>query len=354
MAVARPIIFILAWLVWPAMAAAQDVIPDERLGEIACEPGSGRFGKEGFVPIGGIEQWVTISGTRCDNPVVLIVHGGPGNPLSPYTGSPYSDWLGDFTLVHWDQRGAGRTFGRNPGQAGDSLTIERLASDGLELSERVKEGFGNRKLLLAAPSWGTVLAVHMVKAKPDLFRGYVGISQFVRHTDNLGASYARTLELARQAGDAEQVAQLEQLGPPPWANPRAFGILRRATRVYEGRSSDAPPDDWWQPGENYGTDARRAEYVEGEDYSYLQFVGLQGDGMLSKIDLPSLGAGFEVPVTLIQGAEDLVTVPEVAQGYFESISAPKKEFILLPRTGHDPNVAMMTAVRQALKDQSSD
>ena len=45
----------------------------------ACKPGM-KISEESFVPIDGIEQWVTIRGADCANPVVLMVHGGPGNP----------------------------------------------------------------------------------------------------------------------------------------------------------------------------------------------------------------------------------------------------------------------------------
>ena len=60
-----------------------------------------------FVPINGIEQWVTIKGERCANPVLLMVHGGPGNPLTPYARNLFGAWEKAFTIVHWDQRGAG-------------------------------------------------------------------------------------------------------------------------------------------------------------------------------------------------------------------------------------------------------
>jgi predicted alpha/beta-fold hydrolase len=66
--------------------------------------------------------------------VVLVLHGGPGNPMSPYAHNIYAAWEKDFTLVQWDQRGASRTFGRNPASAESALTIERMTQDGVELA----------------------------------------------------------------------------------------------------------------------------------------------------------------------------------------------------------------------------
>jgi pimeloyl-ACP methyl ester carboxylesterase len=227
-----------------------------------------------------------------------------------------------------------------------------MVQDGIELATYLAASLETEQVILVGSSWGSILGVHMVGARPDLFDAYVGVSQLVSYRDNQGASYRRLLALARAAEDVETVAAIESIGPPPWTNPRNFGILRRAIRTYEARSSVPGPASWWVPSPPYATPARRAEYEAGEEFSYLQFVGLAGDGMFSRVDLPSHGTEFDVPFFLVHGAEDLVTVPEVALRYFESIVAPEKEFVLLPRTGHDPNASVMDAVYKILKERA--
>ncbi|HVL07860.1 MAG TPA: hypothetical protein VM512_01685, partial [Burkholderiaceae bacterium] len=54
-----------------------------------------------------------------------------------------------------------------------------------------------------------------------------------------------------------------------------------------------------------------------------------------------LGTRFAMPVYLLQGEQDTVTTLDVSQAYFDSISAPQKEFFRMPRTGHDPNPIMV-------------
>ena len=281
--------------------------------------------------------------------MILFLHGGPGNTLSPYASAIYGSWENEFTLVQWDQRGAGRTFGRNPQAAEPELTIDQMTRDGIEVATYLARHLNKKKVILLGGSWGSVLGVHMAKARPDLFHAYVGVGQLVDSAENQAASFGKVMALARTAGDTKTLSTLEALGAPPWANPRNFGILRRATRHYEKKTTIAAPASWWVPSPLYATPELQADYENGEEFSYLQFVGLKGNGMFSKVDLRKLGSAFEVPVFLVQGSQDLVTVPEVAKRYFDSISAPEKGYVLLSKTGHDPNVMMIDAEYRVLR-----
>jgi pimeloyl-ACP methyl ester carboxylesterase len=313
---------------------------------LPCNPGQPKVDEAGYVRLGGIEQWVIIRGDNCANPVILFVHGGPGNPNTPYAHGPYRPWEKQFTLVEWDQRGAGRTFARNPvkpGEDGPALTVERIAQDGTELASMVLSHLKANKAILMGGSWGSVVAVHMAKARPGLFAAYVGTGQLVSQAENLPASYGKLMAMARAAGDAKVVTLLEGIGAPPWTNPRAMGAMRRISRPYEAKTAMPAPGAWLALAPAYATPQAQADYEQGEDYSWLQFVGIKGNGMLSTIDLTKLGPEFKLPVFLVQGEDDLVTLPEVAKRYFDAISAPQKEYFLLPRTGHDPNPLMIEA-----------
>ena len=59
----------------------------------------------------------------------------------------------------------------------------------------------------------------------------------------------------------------------------------------------------------------------------------------------------QVPVFLLQGAQDLVTTADVSMRYFDAIEAPNKDYVLLERTGHNPNQAMVEATYKVLIGQ---
>lgn len=307
--------------------------------------------EQGYLRVGGIEQWITIRGSSCANPIVLFVHGGPGNPLSPFADAMYGAWEKDFTLVQWDQRGAGMSYGRNPPAEDTVMTLDQMAADGLEVAQFLTRHLGQRKVILMGSSWGSVLGVHMAKRRPELFTAYIGTAQLVSQARNLAVFYDKTKTLAQAAGDQKTLAALEAVGTPPWQNPRAFGIVRRASRAMEAKATAAAPKHWWQPAAPYATPQALEHMEQGEDYSWLQFVGLKNNGIFSQVDLPKLGADFAVPVYLVQGEQDLLTPLEVTQPYFDSITAPAKALVRVPRAGHDPNEPMLAAQYQVLKER---
>lgn len=310
-----------------------------------------------YVRIGGIDQWLAIDGSDRANPVLLVVHGGPGNPLSPYADQLFGAWQGSFTVVTWDQRLSGRTYARNEPVtelteqriAATDLTIERLVADGIEVAEYLERSLGKRKVILTASSWGSVLGVHMAHERPDLFYAYVGVSQMVNGPDNLAASYRATLEAARRKQDAAALSTLADLGPPPWKNPRNFGRMRRIIRAYEGAATSAAPT--LEVAAEYASAEDRAAYDAGEDLSFVKFVGLADDGMLARIDLPALGATYSMPMLFLQGEEDLLTRPEITRAFYDSLQAPRKKLVMVPQAGHDPNFAMLDAQFRLLKDE---
>ena len=105
--------------------------------------------EQAFVQIGGIDQWISIRGQNRDNPVILVLHGGPGVSNAPFAPA-FIPWEEDFIVVEWDQRGAGRTFGRNGAKMTGTLSIDRLTQDGIELTQHLRSRLKKDKVILFA------------------------------------------------------------------------------------------------------------------------------------------------------------------------------------------------------------
>ncbi len=307
--------------------------------------------EEMFVPIGGIEQWITIKGADRDNPVVLILHGGPGDAWSPFADAMFGGWEKDFTLVQWDQRGAGRTYGKNnPDAVEPTMTVERMVQDGIEVSEYLIKHLDKKKIIIVGGSWGSMLGIMMAHTRPGLFYAYVGMAQLVDARKNVSASYNRVLELARAANDQQAVAELTAIGPPPWASLRIWPEFRKWERAYQSKLITAPPaPDTISP--EYASAAERAQYDAADDFSFIHFEGMAFDGPETKIDLPALGTDFAIPVFMIQGERDLTAIPALAKSYFDSIKAPRKQFYLVPGTGHEASAPSLELTQKVLEEQ---
>jgi len=286
-----------------------------------------------FVDIGGARQWVTIRGQDRANPVVLVLHGGPGSAIAGLA-SKFVPWERDFTVVQWDQPGAGRTF-RAAGHTLDpDLSIENMTEDGIELAEWLRRRFGKDKIVLLGWSWGSILGVHMVKARPDLFAAYVGTGQVVAMQEGEAVAYANVLAKARSRGDGAAVAELEALGAPPYDELLDVTTQRKWATQYElglplERAFVLP--QLFVPRTTLGDiyDLALATAASGE-----HFVGATMQGPLTKVDLRQLGLEFAVPMFLFQGTADDFTPAELSHAWLDSISAPQKAFVPLEGAGH--------------------
>jgi pimeloyl-ACP methyl ester carboxylesterase len=117
-----------------------------------------RIVEERFVRVGEIDQWIQIRGEDRDNPVLLVLHGGPGWPNAVFT-LPLRPWEQHFTVVQWDHRGAGKTLGRNGKVGSGEMTFSRRVADAIELVEFLRHYLAKDKVILVAESMGTLTGV---------------------------------------------------------------------------------------------------------------------------------------------------------------------------------------------------
>jgi pimeloyl-ACP methyl ester carboxylesterase len=277
-----------------------------------------------FVTLGGIQQWITIRGADRANPVLLVVHGGPGDPQSSLR-STYAVYEKDFTIVQWDQRGAGKTYAMNPSSPPEP---ERVVSDGIELAQYLCGYLAKRKVLLLGWSWGSYLAIGMVQRRPGLFSAYIGTGQVGSWRVAVRAQFDFLLARARAARDHKRVEQLEAIGTPDPADATQYFSWWRMRNPYTARA-DA---EWLEHLAQLVRSMPEAEsraLEAGMEYSARTVLPT----VLAQ-DLPTTARTLEVPFVVIQGKEDMATPTSVAVEYFNVVSAPKKKLILIDHAGH--------------------
>jgi pimeloyl-ACP methyl ester carboxylesterase len=284
-----------------------------------------------FARIGGIDQWVQIRGESLDNPVILVLHGGPGFSYVPFTGI-FRPWEKHFTVVQWDQRGAGQTYGRNGKAGSGELTIDRMAQDGLEVAEFVRKRLDKDRIILVAHSWGTILGVKMIAERPDLFYAYVGTGQIVDMPRNEDASYDLISERVRAAGDEKAIKALERIGRPPYKDFDTWMIKGRLAVTH------APPSASGRNLPNvFAAALTTPGYSLKDAYTLFDAFGFSSESLFKELmsyDARRLGTKFNVPIFFLEGDSDIQAPAALAVEYFSSIEAPQKELVMLKGEGH--------------------
>ena len=275
-----------------------------------------------FVTIGGIEQWITIRGWDRDNPVLLFLHGGPGDVTNPWTFALFAPWEKYFSVVQWDQRGAGRTLRKSGPTVVPTITVDRMVQDGIELTEYLRKHLGKEKIIIVAHSFGSILGLRMAEARPDLFYAYVGTGQVADSARSPSVAYNALLRKAKAIGDQRAIEELTNAGPPPYESSDGLRVQHKWANAFEGA------DEFL-----YGTIGLMlvspgnsvqdiTDSAEGQVLSADRLVP-----QTKSIGPADLGLEFSIPIFVFQGEEDFTTPTALAQHYLESIKAPRKVFL---------------------------
>ena len=278
-----------------------------------------------FARINGIDQWLTIRGADARNPALLIL-SGPGAAFSAWPRF-FAPWEARFTLVQWDQPGAGATHERN-GEAGGDLTFDRLVRDGVAVIEHVRARLGKRTLALVCFSAGTIVGLTIAKRRPDLIGAYVGSGQVVDWARQDALSYDLLLAQTRERGDAEAYARLTDIGPPPYADTATDAVKSQyagAMTAAEGAALAAMDPTVLAELQSVPMTELRARAMRAYDALRPEIVAF---------DARRLGREFAVPMFFLQGDLDVFTVTSEVRAYAEWLEAPLKRFVPLTGVGH--------------------
>jgi pimeloyl-ACP methyl ester carboxylesterase len=300
-----------------------------------------RIDHTSFVPLGGLDQWISIRSEDRSNPVLLIVHGGPGEAQWP-AAEIYRPWEKEFILVQWDQRGAGHTYGRY-GEKTPDVTLDRISKDGVELATYLCHELGKKKIIVLGHSWGSIVATRMLQMRPDLFAAYVGTGQVSSWAAMVNTQFDLLLTKARKDGDQATVKELEAIGRPDPMNADQFFTFSR------NRQRIMPPSDqaWFQhlrAGASELKTSNPEQFQNLEDG--MQFTG--GHVLPDQLatNLAKTACDIGTAYFVIQGQDDIITPTQAAVDYFHCVKAPKKELVLIPNAGH---FAFMTASEKFLE-----
>ncbi len=295
------------------------------------------------VQIGGIHQWIEVRGLNVNDPILLFIHGGPGTPFMPLAGSFQAPWEKYFTVVQWDQRGAGKTYASNDADLQRrTMNVAQMEQDTLEVVNYLRQRFKKEKISVLGHSWGSVLGLWLAHEHPELLSAYVGVGQAVNMEQNEKVAYEDALQQARDRRNKKALEDLESIAPyPPLDGSVDFNKMQIA-KDWEEELLGPPPSARFTNARTLLLNLVSApEYSLADDYAFIHghssmfsIKALIPEAM--KVDLSQDTQDLRVPILFFEGREDPYCRPSLIWDYFQTIKAPQKEFVWFDNSGHFP------------------
>lgn len=287
------------------------------------------------VDLNGYPQWLLIRGQDMSRPLLLFLHGGPGESnmwLAHYT---MQELEKSFVCVNWDQRGTGKSF--RPGPPAETMTIDQFVQDTIALIELLRSRFGQQKVLLLGHSWGSVLAMKVAAARPDLLYAVVGMGQVVEMKRGEDLSYQYVLERAHAEHNRKAIRILEQLGGADTYRKDSTFVQRRWLVRYGGMMH-APDMGAIVSILLHAPECSITDCIRGLTMRDMKFsCRLMGDEIMGVNVLQEIPE-LSVPVVFFAGSYDYATPYVLVEQFYARLSAPYKKLIWFEHSAHMPHM----------------
>ena len=263
------------------------------------------------VDIGGIKQWIRIDATNSRNPVLLFLHGGPGNSVMSYADNFTHELKEHFVVVQWDQQESGKTATLNASET--PLTVALMESDAVEMITYLCSRFSQNKVFLMGHSWGGFLGMMVALHNPDLLHAYVAVCPMVNQLESERLSLEWMIKKATQDKNEAALKELKRVEIP-------FG---GGDQLYYHRG--------WLARMS-GNKAPMQDLVETWSLKWLPLFN-----EASSINFFQTAPEIKCPLYFFVGSKDRQTNWELTRDYYEKVKAPLKRIFIFQNIGHNLN-----------------
>lgn len=283
------------------------------------------------VEINGTNIEIMIRGKDKNNPVVLFVHGGPCCSEIPYVRKYQSELENDFTVVHYDQRGSGKSYVF--GEDYSNVTATLHTDDLIKLAEYIEEYLKKEQVILIGHSYGTYIATMAAAQRPELFRAYIGIGQMSDTIESELNGLQKCITEAEKTENEDDIAYLKSL---------ELSILegetitpRNYVRQYGFAARKIDDNADYLKGFLFGTEYNLMDAIR----FYTASIKYQDALIVEALNTPitDIVTEINIPVYFVMGKYDGMTSPEAAENYLNRLMGEgSKQFVLFEESAHYP------------------
>ncbi|MFX1251106.1 MAG: alpha/beta fold hydrolase [Promethearchaeota archaeon] len=296
------------------------------------------------ITLGDLKQWIFIRGTDQNNPVLLFLHGGPGAPLLGMSSSRKHDaeMIKHFTVVHWDQRGAGKSFNSNIPV--DSMTFDRFVEDCNELIDYLRNRFHTQKVFIVAHSGGTIIGIKTAYKYPEKIHAYVGVAQIINDYEQQKVSYDFIVEEAEKSGDVGRQKAIKAIGPPPYESLKKGMEKEKIVSQYGGFLHDNSIKQMMKMV------SLVINFLTSPEYSLLEGIRtFRNRGFeftmnamweeMQNVNLTKEIHSIKVPIYFFEGKYDMNVPIILVEKFYDNLDAEKgKKLIIFENSAHMPMI----------------
>lgn len=295
----------------------------------------------------GADLFIELRAADSTKPLVLFLHGGPGNHLTgllPFMAYPGPLLERSFTMAYLYERGVGKS---GPAPV-SSQTVAQHVRDVDHVVDYLLRRFRARGIAIIGHSWGGLLGTRYVLDHGDKVFALVQVTGPFNLPRGDGDLYTESLAWYRTQKDSASMAALEKLGPPPWHTLEDVITSRRYARA--GPSPVMPEMDMRRV-------LAAAGYTAVDPNATPQAMAIVGAMLqeLSQVNLEPRLPSARTPMLLIAGGRDAIVMPKSVRPGYDAWGGPKV-WSLFENSGHLPYVDSMdrfvTEVTSFLRNHS--
>lgn len=289
------------------------------------------------VDINGSRQKLLIQSDDLENPILLYIHGGPGDPAMMYSHLFSDNLRRSFIFVNWDQRGSGLSWQEEMDES--KISEDQIFNDALELSRHLIKKFKKDKIYILGHSFGSIIGLKLAYRHPELFHAYIGMGQVLDWNRSVGFTKKWLKDKMLEAGDDEGLVRLESLSVPPMDMVIQYGGHTHTAVDFDAIIKASP---YYFEGyidlKNKARDTVQkcvARNGSSDDFSLMEIEELK------------------IPLYFFEGRYDHITAcaPELILEFFDKVHAPVKEIVWFENSAHLPNLEEPERFQQMLIDK---
>jgi pimeloyl-ACP methyl ester carboxylesterase len=239
----------------------------------------------------------------------------------------------NFIVVHWDQRGAGKSY--DPALTLEELSAEKLTDDTLELTDLLRQRFDRDKIFMTGHSWGSALGFLAIIRDSSPYHAYIASAERIswEQSHQIGFEWVKQQAIENQVAPVlEQIAAIEPFDVSDTAD---VAVLYKGLNYFRG--GDVYTPGLWDEMVAYAFAGQSPYYTGSEIETYLaamKSTQAAVEPFANFYDLTQTFMHSDIPVHFIQGEHDHYAPESLSREYFKALEAPAKSYVVIKDAGH--------------------